>query len=54
MSEKLIIEQNQVELVNDEVSNDKNDAEDNNNNHNKSEIRDQTEDLGEFHFPNNI
>ena len=54
LSEELVIEQTQVELVDDEVSNDKNDTEDNNNNQNESEIRDETEDLGEFHFPNNI
>ena len=36
------------------MSNDKNDTEDNNNNHNESEIRDETEGLGEFHFSNNI
>ena len=36
------------------MSNDKNDTEDNNNNQSESEIRDEAEDLGEFHLPNNI
>ena len=46
LSEELVIKQTQVELVDDEVSNEKNDTEDNNNNQNESEIRDETEDLG--------